>query len=1026
MSRQSSHAAESSATSSGRWATRPPRRNGITRRMAAITATGLLVGGNLTLLGPAAEAQQTPESWTAERRAVLPSGLGIQFDFAPLPGIAVRTAPGKLATGGPGYADGLRGGDPATRFELGVERPTADGSWRTLGTLQLSFGRAVRNPRLHLSGLAALATGKGGSTGTASRLTVTGGSPSAPSLVARTDWAGWTVGDNALTPTGEGATDGTTPGSGTLELSGTVSTVTFRVEQRSTPRDGSSTAPEPLAQAYTVTLDEGVGTAPQGYGNVSHLVSDVFLGRTATGTAGVRPTVAGASAHRLVPAGGSAPQEPAELRERDQPMVELDGGASRRSPWANPAPPELQPGRGEYQGADPTVQFPAEAAIGRYYGLTVPVSPGPGPATLAGWIDFDHNGRFDATERVQSEVVVGAKSARLEWTVPGNAAVGETWARLRIARNSAQLVTPGGFADSGEVTDQQIKLTVGAARPEITGPVSGAVVADPRPEIRGEAGVQGATVAIMAGDSTLCRAAVGKDGRWSCRPDTPLPAGSHALTPVETTKGGVVLRGEEIRITVKTEPPAAPVLTLPEYTNDPGLLLTGTGDPGSTVSVVDAANAPGAGRIAGELCSTAVAADHSWSCLPVENLADGKHQLTAAATDGAGNRTAGQPVPLTVDTVAPPRPILGSPTAGTELTSARPRLTGRAEPGSTVTVTTRGGTAGERVVLCTAVTGVDGAWSCTPARDLTAGEQTLVVTATDRAGNATSADAVTVTARPVAVPSASASPSVPGSPSPSPSSSSSSSASASASAAASASASAVPSAVPSPSPVLPSPAVTPVPVPSVPSPSESVVGVEPPFGEPVLTPDQAATILPIVVPPVLAQLPVVLPSPAPSVAPVPSPSSSVPPPPSPSPSVAAVAPSASAAAPVDGSASPAVGVVAAASGVATPSATSSPAASTSPTVSASPTPAATKAAAPAAPAAPGESEASDSGSPSASASADPTGPEARNLAAPPAGAERPSSETWRTAACGVLLMLAAFGLLTRRVFGRGPGGRRRR
>ncbi|MFD0571278.1 Ig-like domain-containing protein [Kitasatospora gansuensis] len=669
-----------------------------------------------------------------------------------------------------------------------MERPLTDGSWRTLGTLQLSFSRAVRNPRLHLSGLAALATGKGGSTGTASRLTVTGGSPSAPSLVARTDWAGWTVGDNALTPTGTGATDGTTPGSGTLELSGTVSTVTFRVEQRSTARDGSTTAPESPAQAYTVTLDEGVGTAPQGYGNVSHLVSDVFLGRTASGAAGVRPTVAATSAQRLLPPGGSAPQEPAELRERDQPMVELDGGASRRSPWANPAPPELQPGRGEYQGADPTVPFPAEAAIGRYYDLTVPVSPGPGPATLAGWIDFDHNGRFDATERVQSEVLVGAKSAQLEWTVPGNAAAGETWARLRIARNSAQLVTPGGYADSGEVTDQRIKLTVGAARPEITGPVSGAVVADARPEIRGEAGVQGATVAIMAGDTTLCRSTVAKDGRWSCRPDTPLPAGAHTLTPVETTKGGVVLRGEEIRITVKTDPPAAPVLTLPEYTNDPGLLLTGTGDPGSTVSVVDAANAPGAGRIAGELCSTAVAADRSWSCLPVENLADGKHQLTASATDGAGNRTAGKPVPLTVDTVAPPRPVLGSPAAGAELTSARPRLTGRAEPGSTVTVTTRGGTAGERVVLCTAVTGVDGAWSCTPARDLTAGEQSLVVTATDRAGNATSADAVTVTARPVAEPSPSSSPS--------------------ASASAAASAPAVPSVMPSPSPVLPSAGVT--------------------------------------------------------------------------------------------------------------------------------------------------------------------------------------------------------------------------
>lgn len=1035
MSRQSCHAAESSAISSCGWA---PRWSSVTRGTAVMLATGLLLGWHTTLLGPAAVAQQTPDSWTADRRAVLPSGLGIQFDFAPLPGIAAKAAPGKLATGGAGYADGLRGGDPATVFQLGAERPMADGSWRTLGTLQLSFGRAVRNPRLHLSGLAGLATGKDGSTGTASRLTVTGGSPSAPSLVARTDWAGWTVGDNALAPTGTGATDGSTPGSGTLELSGTVSTVTFRIEQRSTARDGSTTAPAPLGQAYTVTLDEGVGTAPQGYGNASHLVSDLFLGRTAAGGAGTagaaatKPTVSG-SVHRLVPPGGARPQEPAQLRERDQPMVELDGGAGRRSPWANPAPPELQPGRDEYQGADPTVQFPTDAAIGRYYEVAVPVSPGPGAATLAGWIDFDHNGKFDATERVQSQVPADAKNARLEWTVPSNAAAGETWARLRFARNSAQLVTPGGFADSGEVVDQRIRLTVGAARPEITGPVNGTVLADARPEIRGEAGIQGATVAIMSGDATLCRATVGKDGRWACRPDKPLPAGTHALTPVETTKGGVVLRGAEIRLTVKTEPPAAPVLTLPEFTNDPGLLLTGTGDPGSTVSVVDAANSPGAGRIAGELCSTAVAADRSWSCLPVENLADGRHQLTATATDGAGNRTAGRPVPLTVDTVAPPKPVLGSPAAGAVLTAARPRLTGRAEPGSTVTVTTRVGAAGERVVLCTALTGVDGAWNCTPARDLTEGDQTLVATATDRAGNATSAEAVVVSVRPAAPsaspspssspsvsPSASASPSVMPTPSPSgspqvasvppvvtlPSVSPSPSVVASPSAAALSSPSTAPSPLPEPS-VSPSAAASPLP-------EVSAEASQPPFTEPVLTPEEAAAILPIVVPPVAVEQPVLVPSPS---APVPA---------SPLPSVpveASASPLASAL--PEPSASPEPSTVPSASSSASPSVVPSPSASPSaaPSVSPSPSSSPSKAVAVAAPVVP---KASGSVAPSPSVAADdPMAPEARNLAAPPAAAERPSSETWRTAACGVLLMLAALGLLTRRVFGRGPGGRRR-
>ncbi|MFD9130805.1 Ig-like domain-containing protein, partial [Kitasatospora sp. NPDC059571] len=319
--------------------------------------------------------------------------------------------------------------------------------------------------------------------------------------------------------------------------------------------------------------------------------------------------------------------------------------------WAAPVLAGGSPGRGEYQGADPTLAFPAEAAAGDVYGLDVPVSTGGAPAVLAGWVDFDRNGRFDPTERVQAEIPAGAATARLEWPVPDRGVVpGETWARLRIARDAAPLVSSGGFADSGEVVDQRIRLAAGSARPEITGPVTGTVTADARPVVSGDGGAPGATVAVTADGAALCSDQPGRDGAWSCRPERPLGDGPHTLTAVETTRGGAEVRGEPVRLTVRTAPPAAPVLSLPEFTNDPGLLLTGVGEPGTTVSV---AEPPGSGRVAGELCSTAVPADGSWSCLPVENLAEGAHRLTATAVDAAGNRTTGRPVPLTVDTVAP-------------------------------------------------------------------------------------------------------------------------------------------------------------------------------------------------------------------------------------------------------------------------------------------------------------------------------------------------------------------------------------
>ncbi|MFD0564223.1 Ig-like domain-containing protein [Kitasatospora saccharophila] len=716
-------------------------RPGIGRRTAVLIATGLLTGA----LAPPTAAQQTPDAWSAERRAVLPSGLAVQFDYAAVPGVSVDTAPGKLADlpGGSGspYTDGIRPGDPAETFLAAERRPRADGSWHTLGTLQLSFSRPVRNPRLHVSGLAGTATSKDGSTTTGTRLTVTGGSPAAPALVGRTGWHGWTVGSGELAPGPDGGSAGPADGSGTLELAGTVSTVSLRVEQRSTAENGSTTPPAPPRQAYTVTLDEGLGSAPQEYGNVSHLVSDLFLGQdAATSATRARTGLAQSVEEPLLPGPPAAPPPPSPDAGPVAPSVEVDGGESRRSPWASPPPPLLQPGRAEYQGADPTLSFPAETAVGRYYHLDVPVNAGDAPAVLAGWIDFDHNGRFDPLERVQAEVPAGADRAALEWQVPAGATSGDTWVRLRLARNGSQLVAPGGFADSGQVVDQKTGISIGAAKPQVGLPVPGSTTRETRPEFRGDGAVPGAAVAVQENGTTLCTAKAGSDGSWSCRPDRALDEGTHTLVPVETTRSGMVLRGDEFRLTVRTTPPTAPVLTLPAYTNDPGLLLTGLGEPGSTVTVT--ADAPD--RSGGELCSTAVAADGTWSCLPVENLADGGYRLTPHADDGAGNRSDGKTVTLTVDTTAPDRPQLTTPGSGELLHTARPKLSGRAEPGTTVTVTAATGHGDERTTVCSAVTAPDGTWSCTPARDLASGGLTLLPTATDPAGNGTPGDPVPV------------------------------------------------------------------------------------------------------------------------------------------------------------------------------------------------------------------------------------------------------------------------------------------
>ncbi|MET8622235.1 Ig-like domain-containing protein [Kitasatospora sp. NPDC004669] len=961
------------------------RQSPRTAAALAVLAAGLLTGLN----APLSVARQFPDVWSGEHRAVLPSGLSVQFDFAAAPGVSVTAEPGQLADRSGGghsaavYADGMRSGSPAQAFGLTQDRPQADGSWRTVGTLRLSFSRPVRNPRLHLSGLAAVATGKTGTATTAARLTLTGGSPAAPTLVGRTDWPGWTVDAGSLAPSGaDGASYGAagSAAEGTLELVGTVRTAVFRVEQRSTARAGSTTAPPVLRQAYTVTVDEDLGTAPQAYGNASHVVSDLFLGTDAA-TPSRRDR--GRTATTATDGG---------------PMVQLDHGAARRAnpfagPYAGP-PPKLQPGRGEYQGADPSIDFPTEAAIGHYYRVTVPVAVSDQPATLAGWIDFDHSGRFDPAGRVQTEIPAGADTATLEWTVPSGAASGETWTRLRIGRDTGQLVASGGFADSGQVSDQRIKLTVGAARPEIAAPVDGTVLAGARPEIRGEGAAAGASVEIRDGDSTLCKARVEHGGDWSCRPGGALPAGPHSLTPVETTSGGAVLRGEAVKVTVKTTPPAVPVLALPADTNDPGLQLTGTGEAGSTVSVTDRSTSA-------ELCSSAVRADGAWSCLPVENLADGSHRLAPVAVDAAGNRTEGQAVTLVVDTVPPDKPVLTSPAAGEVLKVGRPKLSGRAEPGSNVLITARAraAEAGERTVLCGAAVALDGSWTCSANRDLTDGEQRLTVTVTDLAGNGTSADPVRVR-----VAAAAASPVATGSTAPGPTAASSAAASPAVPSptvsAPAASGSAPPGPVAS---VVPSPSVT---VPSSsPRPTATVTATSAPTSVPAVTgaagspspTREAAPEVPVFVPVPPGLLPITVPS--------------------------------------------VVGAPATLT-VAVPSA---PSASTTPAVS-TPTTQATPSARPTAPAIPAVSapptrSASPPGSRLSASAADQGGseadrPSARPLPVPPpaetesAEAERglagqPRKARWHGALAGVLLVLTGFGLIARLVFARGPGARRR-
>ncbi|MDF7652135.1 Ig-like domain-containing protein, partial [Erwiniaceae bacterium L1_54_3] len=279
---------------------------------------------------------------------------------------------------------------------------------------------------------------------------------------------------------------------------------------------------------------------------------------------------------------------------------------------------------------------------------------------------------------------------------------------------------------------------------------SGGATNDTSPVLSGSA-EPGSTVTITDGTTVLGTATVDENGGWTFT-TPPLTEGNHDITTTVTDPAGNTSPASDpVSVVIDTQPPAAPgnvqlsnnesgtpVPITNGATNDTTPVLTGTAEPGSTVTVSDNGTPLG---------TATVGTDGTWSYSPT--LDPGDHSLTATVTDPAGNvSNPSAPIAVNVDTTAPGAsgPIVisndqsGTPVPITNGTTndTTPVLSGTAEPGSTVTVSD--GT----TVLGSVSVGSDGNWSyTTPA--LSEGNHTLSATVTDAAGNSsTTATSVTI------------------------------------------------------------------------------------------------------------------------------------------------------------------------------------------------------------------------------------------------------------------------------------------
>ena len=275
---------------------------------------------------------------------------------------------------------------------------------------------------------------------------------------------------------------------------------------------------------------------------------------------------------------------------------------------------------------------------------------------------------------------------------------------------------------------------------------SGQVTDDSKPQLSGTAEA-GSTVVIYDGKLEIGRAPVDAAGNWTFTPSTPLGNGAHKLsvTSVDAAGNASVNSNEFVLDVQAGEAPAAPAINAVKddvgsvqgnlqkdaVTDDARPTVEGTAQAGSTISVYSN----------GKLLGTTVADNKgAWSFTPATDLAEGVNNLSATATNSAGNISPSTGLyPITVDTVAPGKATgdlddnvgnIQGPIANGDVTDDNtPTFHGQAEGNATVIIYDNGTEIG-RVPA-----DKQGYWSFTPSKPLAEGPHSLNTAVLDPAGN---------------------------------------------------------------------------------------------------------------------------------------------------------------------------------------------------------------------------------------------------------------------------------------------------
>ena len=315
-----------------------------------------------------------------------------------------------------------------------------------------------------------------------------------------------------------------------------------------------------------------------------------------------------------------------------------------------------------------------------------------------------------------------------------------SWSFMPILTDGTHTVVASETNGSGATGTASLTFTLEANAPPMPVTLLNDTGSSPSDNVTSNATLQGsgtpdATVTFMENSTTIGNVTADSNGAWSFTPLNLLD-GTHIISAQEVDTAGNTVTGT-VTFDLDTTAPDAPAITSPALTDNTLPVITGTAETGSTVTVT----------VAGAMYTTA-ATNGTWSldlstATPNNGIVsldpNGPNNLSATATDAAGNVSAATSQTLTVDTTPPAAPVFTSPDLTN--TTTPPLITGTAEPGSTVTFTGGG-------AIYAVITQPDGTWSVNTSSAVpTSGSFALLpdsstpfsATATDAAGNSSAA-----------------------------------------------------------------------------------------------------------------------------------------------------------------------------------------------------------------------------------------------------------------------------------------------